>query len=251
MPCLGLGTHGLTGVTCRYVVRRALEAGYRHIDTARMYGNEADVGAGIRESGVAREDIFLTTKLCLDDLSPDGVERQVGESLRQLEIHHVDLVLVHWPSEEIPLERTLEAIERERERGRAKLVGVSNFTPSLVERALEYAPVCCNQVEYHPLLDQSRLLEQAREHGMALTACSPLARGEALRADAVRSIARERDREPAQVVLRWHQQQKGVAAIPRSSDPEHTLANLDVFDFELGDDEMSAISALARGDREV
>jgi 2,5-diketo-D-gluconate reductase B len=251
MPSLGFGTFELKGLVCREAVQVALRAGYRHLDTARMYDNERDVGAAVRQAGVPREELFLTTKVWFDDLSAEGVERQLTESLRELDTDYVDLTLIHWPNDAYPLERTLDALEKQRERGRTRLVGVSNFPPSLVERAREHVRVDCNQVEYHPLLDQSAVLGQAREHAMVLTAYSPLAQGKALGEPTVRKIASRYGREPSQIILRWLVQQDRVAAIPRSSHPEHIRRNLDVFDFSLSDADMRAVSALARGDRQV
>jgi diketogulonate reductase-like aldo/keto reductase len=251
VPSLGFGTYQLAGVIGRQAVREALETGYRHIDTARMYDNEEDVGAGLRESSIPREDIFLTTKIWFDDLSPEGVERQLTTSLDKLGCDHVDLVLVHWPNREFSLAKTLEALFEQRERGRTRLVGVSNFTPSLVQEAMQHAPICCNQVEYHPLLDQSELLELAREHGMVLTAYSPLAQGKALENETVKEIAERVGREPAQVVLRWLLQQDAVVAIPRSSKPDHIKSNFEVFDFELTVEDMTTLSDLAQGARQT
>lgn len=248
IPALGFGTYELTGVTCRIAVSRALEAGYRHVDTARMYGNERDVGAAIRESGIPRKDIFLTTKIWYEDLSAEGVEREIDAGLRDLGVDHVDLALVHWPNPDFSLRETLGALERQRERGKVRLLGVSNFTPSLVSEAREAAQICCNQVEFHPLLDQTPLLRQCRELGMVLTAYSPLAQGKVLEEDVVQRIAHRLDREPAQVVLRWHMQQ-GVAAIPRSAEPDHIRSNLEIFDFTLEPEDERAISELARGER--
>lgn len=251
VPALGFGTFELRGEVCRNAVRVALRAGYRHLDTARAYGNESEVGAAIRESGVPRDEIFLTTKVWFRDLSASGVERQVSESLRDLGTEYADLVLVHWPNDDYPLGETITALERERERGRTRLVGVSNFTPSLVEQARKHAAVCCNQVEYHPLLDQSRLLDQARRHGMMLTAYSPLAQGKALAAAAVIEIARRLDRDPAQILLRWLLQQDRVAAIPRSSRPAHIRTNLRIFDFELDASAVEVLSGLGTRDGRI
>jgi 2,5-diketo-D-gluconate reductase B len=251
LPALGLGTFELRGVTCRFAVRHAIEAGYRHIDTAAIYENEGDVGGAIAESAVPREELFLTTKLWREDLSARGVRRQLEQSLRRLRTEYVDLLLVHWPNEEYPLQRTLAAMVEQQQQGRVRLLGVSNFPPSLVLRALEHVPICCNQVEYHPLLDQSRLLEQAREREMVLTAYSPLAQGRVLAESTIVEIARRREREPAQIVLRWLVQQEPVVAIPRSAEPEHIESNLRIFDFELDAAEMQTISRLARGERQI
>jgi diketogulonate reductase-like aldo/keto reductase len=250
-PALGFGTYELSGVTCRHAVRTALDAGYRHIDTARMYDNEGDVGGAITESGLDREAIFLTTKIWREDLSPDAIRAEVDSSLMLLDTDYVDLLLVHWPNPDHPLHETLGCMMEMQEAGRTRHVGVSNFTPSLLEEALEIAPICCNQVEYHPLLDQSPLLEVVRKRNLVLTAYSPLAQGNVLGEEAVARIARRHDRSPAQIVLRWHVQQPGVAAIPRSGNDDHIRKNLEVFDFELSEEEMATLSGMARGERQV
>jgi 2,5-diketo-D-gluconate reductase B len=249
MPALGFGTFELQGIDCRYAVREALEVGYRHLDTARMYGNEGDVGGAIREAGVDRSDIFLTTKIWYDDLTPQAVRSELDRSLLELDTDYVDLLLIHWPNPDLPLQPTLEVMSRLRDEGRVRNIGVSNFTPTLVRQALEYAAVKCNQVEYHPLLDQRRLLDVVRSNDMVLVAYSPLGQGAVLREASVREIARRLGRDPAQVVLRWHVQQDAVAAIPRSSNPDHIRSNFEVFDFELDDDDMRTVSGLARGER--
>jgi diketogulonate reductase-like aldo/keto reductase len=251
MPALGLGTYKLQGVTCRQVVREALEHGYRHIDTAWMYDNQGDVGGAIQESTVDREEVFLTTKIWHEELSPEALRHEFDRSLQKLDTEFVDLLLIHWPNPDFPLGPTLVAMTDLREQGRLRHIGVSNFTPSLLEEAMKHAPIRCNQIEYHPLLDQSRQLKLLRQHGMPLVAHSPLAQGKVLEEAPVIELAERHERSPSQVVLRWQMQQEGVAAIPRSGNPDHVRANLEIFDFELGDEEMKRISDLARGERLV
>ena len=177
VPRLGFGTWQIEGSDATEAVRDALEIGYRQIDTARAYGNEAEVGAGIAGSGVDREEIFLTTKIFPGDFEPDAVKAAAEDSLRSLRTDYLDLLLLHWPDDSVPLERTLAALTELREAGRIRNLGVSNFPAGLLAQALEHAPVFCDQVEYHPFLGQDRLLELARERDVLVTAYSPLAHG--------------------------------------------------------------------------
>jgi 2,5-diketo-D-gluconate reductase B len=198
MPVLGLGTWMLTGPTCRRVVREALELGYRHVDTARLYENEAEVGAALRESGVPREELFVTTKLFAEDLAAEKVPEAVAESLAALESDWVDLLLVHWPSEEVPLEETLDALADVRARGLVRHLGVSNFPRSWLARALERSTLLCDQVEYHPYLAQDELLRACRARGIALVAYCPLARGRVPREALLARLGERHGRSAAQ-----------------------------------------------------
>lgn len=251
MPALGLGTFQLEGETCREAVRHALEIGYRHIDTAQIYGNEEQVGRALKQSGLDREEVFLTTKVWRGSLSRREVRRTSEGSLRRLGTSYVDLLLIHWPNPEVPVEESLEALEALRDEGKARVIGVSNFPPALLTRALAAAPVACNQVEYHPYLAQTDLLGLARAHGLALTAYCPLAQGKLVQDPVLADIAAGHGKTAAQVALRWLLEQEPVAALPRSSDPGHRRANFQVFDFELNEAERTRIDALARGDRVV
>lgn len=251
VPALGLGTYRLTGRACRRGVANALDIGYRHIDTAQAYGNEADVGAGIRKGEVDREEIFLTTKVWTNNLFRGRVRASAEESLSKLDTEYVDLLLIHWPTTEMELGPVLDEMLALKEEGKTRHVGVSNFTPSLMRRALSHGPIFCNQVEYHPYLDQRDLLDTAREHDVLVTAYSPIARGKVLKDPVLRKIASTHDKTPAQVSLRWLIQQDRVAAIPKASKRRHRRQNFDVFDFELSDEEMTRIFGLARGERIV
>lgn len=251
VPAIGLGTWMLTGRECRRAVETALALGYRHIDTARIYDNEPDVGKGLAASRVPREEVFLTTKVWRDELHARDVERAAERSLKLLTTPYVDLLLVHWPNPAIPLEETLGAFVRLEERGLVRHVGVSNFPPALLRRAAALAPILCNQVEMHPYLGQRELHALAERLDLLLTAYSPLARGRVERDPAVAEVARRLGRTPAQVVLRWLVGKGRVAAIPKASSPEHLAANLKIFDFELGPDDAAAIDALDRGRRIV
>jgi 2,5-diketo-D-gluconate reductase B len=249
IPKLGFGTWQLTGADCVVAVRDALELGYRHVDTARMYANEAQVGQGLHDSGLNRDEVFLTTKLWRDDLTASGVHDAVEQSLRDLRSEYVDLLLIHWPRRDVPLEETLGAMLEARAAGRVKHVGVANFPSALAREALALAPIVCDQVEYHPYLGQPAVLALARERDLMVTAYSPLAQGAALRDPVVAGIAEEHGRSASQVVLRWLLDQPHVAAIPKAASHEHRVANLAVFDFALSDEERGAIAGLERGDR--
>lgn len=248
IPALGLGTFGLTGHACVRAVGAALAAGYRHIDTAAMYGNEAEVGEGLRASGVDRDQVFVTTKVWLDDIAPRNLERSAEGSLERLGLPDVDLLLIHWPNRAVPLERSTAALCNAKRRGLARHIGVSNYTVGMLDEAVRRAsePLVTNQVEYHPYLDQTAVMSACRRHGLALTAYCPLGRAGVLEDQGIRTIAARHGRTVSQVVLRWHVQQPGVVAIPKSGTPEHIAENGDVFGFELTPQEMAAISALKR-----
>jgi 2,5-diketo-D-gluconate reductase B len=249
VPRLGFGTWQIQGEDCYAAVRDALDLGYRHIDTAQAYENEDRVGEAIADSRVARQDIFLTTKVWKDRLAYDDVISSTETSLGKLQTDYVDLLLIHWPVDDVPLEETLGAMSELRKQGKARHIGVSNFTPGLVRDALEITPIACNQVEYHPYLDQSKLVDQAAEHGMMLTAYSPLARGRVLGDEDLLDIGARYGKSAAQVALRWSIQQEPVVAIPKAASAEHRRSNLKIFDFELTDEEMRRIDAKRRDDR--
>lgn len=249
VPALGLGTFMLRGETCRRSVAHALEVGYRHVDTAQMYGNEGSVGAAIADSAVDRGDVFLTTKLANDAHAPEAVRATTEESLRRLRTDYVDLLLIHWPVGDTPFEATLDAMLDLRERGEVRHVGVSNFTPAQVERVVAHAPIFANQVEYHPYLGQADLLGLAAKHDFLLTAYAPLARGRVFGDDTIRRIAERHDVHPAQIVLRWLLSQDHVAAIPKATSAEHIESNLGALDVDLSDDEIAQIFALERNQR--
>lgn len=247
IPAIGLGTWTFDDEAAARLVSEAISVGYRHIDTAAMYQNEAGVGAGLRASDVPRSDIFLTTKVWYSDIAEGDLQRSVEASLKRLDVDYLDLVLIHWPSPTIPLSESIAALNEVIDSGYSRHIGVSNFPVALLEEAVRLSkkPLVCNQVEYHPFLNQDRLLEACRANDVALVSYCPLARGGGLVAEpAIAEAARRLDRTPAQTVLRWHVQQSGVAAIPRSSRPERIAENLRVFDFSLSDEEMAAISAL-------
>ena len=249
IPKLGFGTWQLEEAQCVRAVRDALELGYDHIDTARAYGNEAQVGQGLHDSGRNRDEIFLTTKLWYSELSAIGVHDQLEQSLRDLRTEYVDLLLIHWPNPRIELGETLGAMREAQEAGRVRHLGVSNFPSALLREALRHAPLLCDQVEYHPFLGQPQVLEVAREHDLALAAYSPLAHGAVPRDPVLSEIGDAHGKSAAQVALRWLLDQPRVAAIPKASSRERIAANIDVFDFELSDEERGRIAALERGYR--
>lgn len=245
VPALGLGTWQLTGDDCPTAVETALEVGYRHIDTAQVYGNEAEVGEGIAAAEIDREEIFLTTKLDTRNRTYQRVVDSTRESLDRLDTEYVDLLLIHQPNY-LTLashEETLRAMADLRDEGLIRHVGVSNFGVEKLRRAREVsdAPILTNQVQYHPYWDQRKLLDYCRVHDILLTAYSPLARGAVLDDPILERIGRGYDKSPAQVALRWLLQQDGVVTIPKATSREHIEANLDVFDFELSDAELREI----------
>ena len=250
MPALGLGTWPLSGEPCRDIVRAALESGWSHIDTAAMYDNEKDVGAGLRASGRARGDYFLTTKVWHDRLDPELMLRSCEDSLDRLGLEQVDLFLIHWPNAYVPLKEQMEGLLEVRARGWARAIGVSNFTAALVREAQDLAggALSINQVEYHPQLSQKAVRAALDAAGMGLTAYSPIQKGAVRDQQVIRDIAKRHGKSEVQVTLRWLMQQDDVAAIPKTATPGRLAENAAIFDFELSEDEMDAIFALGSGE---
>ena len=252
IPALGFGTWQLNGDDARDGVADALAQGYRHIDTAQIYKNEAEVGAGLAASGVPRGDVFLTTKVWRSNLAPAALAASVDESLDTLGTDYLDLLLIHWPNEDVPLAETLGALDRVRQAGKTRLVGVSNFPSEMLRRALEIDPqLATNQVEYHPFLGQDRLLDAVRQREMALTAYSPLAQGDVLRDDTIRGIADAHDAGPAQIALAWLLGQDRVVAIPKASSAAHRASNLAAAEITLTKEERAQLDALPKNRRLV
>lgn len=247
IPALGFGTYLLKGGEARRMTEYALSIGYRHIDTAQMYGNETDVGAGITASSVPRDEIFLTTKVWPDQFRDGDLQKAAADSLKKLATDAVDLLLLHWPNPQIPLAETIGALNDVKNKGMAKHIGISNFTTPLMAEAigLSDAPLVVNQVEYHPYLSQATLLKALRQQDMALTAYSPLARGSIAKDKTLQTIAADHGKTAGQVALRWFMQQPQVSAIPKAASEAHAQANLAIFDFALSETEMALISALA------
>jgi len=256
IPVIGYGTWPLKDEECARGVATALQCGYRHIDTAEMYGNEAAVGEGLRASGVPRDEIWLTTKVWWENIGDGPLQRSAEASLKRLGVDQVDLLLIHWPSKTIPLAESIRALNDAKRRGLTRHIGVSNFPTRMLDEAvaLSEAPLIANQCEYHPHLDQSKVLAACRRHGMAFVSYCPLGRGAVggvLEEPVVREIADRLGRTPAQVVLRWHIQQPSVVAVPKSGNPKRIAENFDVFNFALDDADMQRLSALARPDGRV
>ena len=245
MPAIGFGTMELPHRPAE-LVAAAIAVGYRHIDTARKYGTEERVGEGIRASGIARDELFITTKVTEENAREADFLRSAETSLKALGLDHVDLLLVHWPQPKVPFAETLGALAKAKRSGLTRHIGVSNFTLAMLDEAVHVCPepLVTNQIEYHAYLPQDRMIAALRRHGMILTAYCPVARGQLLDDPVVGEIAKARGKTHAQICLRWLIQQPMVAAVPRALEEAHIAENLDVFDFSLSDDEMRRISAL-------
>jgi diketogulonate reductase-like aldo/keto reductase len=247
IPVIGLGTWQLNGDVGTNITREALKLGYRHLDCALIYGNEKEVGEGLRASGVKREDVFITTKVPHTELAPANLEKAVKQSLSNLGVSDVNLLLIHWPNPDVPLADTMGAMCRMKKAGLARHIGVSNFTVALVEEAVKLSsePIVTNQVEWHPYLDESKVKAACDKHGIAVTAYCPIARGRAGGDEVLAAIGTKHGKTAGQVSLRWLVQ-KGAIVIPRTSKVERLVENKDIFDFSLGDAEMKQIDALAK-----
>lgn len=253
VPVLGFGTWLLKGDQARTMVAEALALGYRHIDTAQIYRNEAEVGQGLNDSGVQRDDIFLTTKVWPDNYSAGHFLPSVRESLDKLGVDQVDLLLLHWPNCEVPLAQTLDWLAEAQQAGLTRHIGISNHPAALMreaEKRLGKNRLVTNQAEYHALLSQQTLLAEVRRQQMLFTAYCPLAQGRLLNHPLLVDIARKHGKHETQVALRWLIEQEGVVAIPRSSSVAHAKSNLEIFDFQLSADDSRAIAAL-QGDTRV
>jgi diketogulonate reductase-like aldo/keto reductase len=252
IPTLGFGTSPMVSGVSPDTVIAALKAGYRHIDTGRKYGTEGAVGDAIRASGVARKDIFLTTKVSHENLRTDDFAKSVDESLAALKVDYIDLLLIHWPNPHISLSETMPALAKAKRQGLTRHIGVANFNIALLDQAIGLCPepLAAVQAEYHPYLDQSKLLAAVRQRGLGFIAYCPLGRGRLFNDPVLAEIAEARGRSIAQVALRWLLQQN-VAAIPGSSNPQRIADNIDVFNFTLSDVEMKRISALKRPDGRI
>lgn len=248
IPLLGLGTWELRDRACARVVEQAFRLGYRHVDTAEIYGNEASVGEGLRASGVKRNEVFVTTKIWPAHYAPPAFERAARECLVRLRLSEVDLLLMHWPNPQIPLSETIGALNKVKRDGLTRHIGVSNFNTALLEAAVKASaePLVCNQVECHPFLDQSKLIAACRQNGMAVVAYSPIAQGSVGDNDTLTRIGAAHRKTAAQISLRFLVQQN-IAVIPRTSKVERLTENAAIFDFELSAQEMAEISGLARG----
>lgn len=249
VPKLGWGTWQITGRDASEGVQDALALGYRHVDTARMYDNEEAIGAGLKASDVDRGEIFLTTKVWLDDFVRDRLIAAAEDSLRRLQTDYVDLLLLHWPNPDVPIAESMSALRELQDRGLIRHLGVSNFTTALLDEAMRHGPVFANQVEFHPYLGQPLLLRQAREHDLLLEAYSPFAQGRLLDDPVLAEIGETHGKTAAQVALRWLLDQPQICALPKASSHERRAQNLAVFDFALSDEERGRIAGLERGER--
>lgn len=250
IPAIGLGTSGLRGGDCVRAVETALAVGYRHIDTAVMYGNETEVGQALKSSRMPRDHVFVTTKVLPGDIGAGDLQKSARDSLRRLGLDQVDLLLIHWPNKAIPLSASIGALCDAKKQGLARNIGVANFPVAMLDLAVRLAAshgqkLAANQCEYHPRLDQTKLLAACRSHGVVFVAYSPIGKGGFDTDPVVGAIARRLGKTPAQIVLRWHMRQAGVAAIPKSGRRAHLIENIEVFDFDLTDADMKVISALA------
>ena len=245
IPLLGLGTWELRGTQCAEVVERALHMGYRHIDTAYMYKNQDAVGQGLRKSGIRREDIFLTTKIWQDALRYDQVMAQFQTCMDQLKVDYVDLLLIHWPNEAVPLGETLRAFDEIQATGQTRHIGVSNFSNAQVDQAIQLAqaPICTNQVECHVSHFQGSEWQHCTNNGVVLTAHRPLAVGAAANDATLAEIGAARSKSAAQVALRWLVQRQ-IIAIPKASSEAHLRDNMDIFLWALTEGEMQRIDRL-------
>jgi diketogulonate reductase-like aldo/keto reductase len=252
IPAVGFGTSPMTGGMSAEIVAAALAAGYRHIDTARKYGTERAVGEAMRASGLPRSDIFLTTKVSHENLRAADFARSVDDSLAALGVEYVDLLLVHWPNPNIPVAEVVPSLAKAKREGLARHIGVANFNITLLDQAIALCPepLAALQAEYHPYLDQSKLVGAVRARGLVYIAYCPLGRGRLFGDPVLAEIARAHGRSVAQVALRWLFQQN-IASIPFSSQPQRIRDNFAIFDFALSDDEMRRISALKRPDGRV
>lgn len=251
IPLAGLGTWDLRGRDCARLVEQAIRIGYRHIDTAQMYGNEREVGEGVRASG-KRSEVFVTTKVQPQNLSPPELVKSVKESLAHLRLTEIDLLLIHWPNPRVPLAETIGAMCKMKSDGYTRHIGVSNFTIALMKEAVSLSsePLVCNQIECHPFIDQSAVIAAARSHGMAVIAYSPIAKGGAKSDAVLTEIGKAHGKSASQVCLRWLVQQ-GIAVIPRTSKVERLEENFSIFDFELTADEMARVASLSGRNRRL
>lgn len=253
IPALGFGTFRMPDDDVHRILPQALKLGFRHVDTAQIYKNEQAVGDVLANSGIPRQDIFLTTKVWVDRVGHDAFIASVDESLKKLKTDYVDLLLLHWPQSEMPLADRIGALNDLRKAGKVKNIGVSNFSTALMAEAVKLsdAPIVNNQVEYHPYLDQSKVLGEAAKTGMSLTAYYLMADGVVPKDEALKDIGAKHGKTAAQVVLRWAVQQKDVIALSKTATESRLPENFEIFDFALSEEEMAAVHKLARADSRI
>lgn len=252
IPVLGLGTWQSKGQDCIDIVSQALQMGYEHIDTAQAYDNEKEVGQGIKQSGVSRDKFFLTTKIFPDDMKfePEKLQAAAKRSLENLDTDYVDLLLLHWPDDRVPLSETMPALCDLQKQGLTRHIGVSNFNIANLMEAKKHAdvPIVVNQVEFHPFIKQNTLQTFLHNHHILLEAYSPLARGDVFDNETIKEIADKHGVTPAQVSLAWILSDKERLAIPKTANPDHLQGNLDAINIELSAEELEKIGSLARSD---
>ena len=251
LPRLGLGTFRMQGEACRAAVESALALGYRHIDTAEMYGNEEAIGAAIAAAGVARRDLHVTTKVWNENLAPDAIRRAFDASLKKLRLDQIDLYLVHWPAKNMNLPKMFETLLKLKAEGRTRAIGVANFNIALLKTVVEEikAPIACNQVEYHVMLDQTRLRKYMAAKSIPLVAYCPLAQGRVAADATLMAIGRKHGASAAQVALKGLLDHDDVLAIPKASRAESQKANLDALNVGLDDEDLQAIAGLPKNKR--
>jgi 2,5-diketo-D-gluconate reductase B len=253
IPAIGFGTYGMERAEMLRMIPAALNGGFRHIDTAQIYRNEAEVGECTVSSGVPRSELFITTKVWVANYPASRFAASVDQSLRNLQTDYIDLLLLHWPHDGVPLADQIGLLNETVRSGKVRHIGVSNFNRRLLEQAigLSAAPLVTNQFEYHPYLSQSLLAGATRRAGLAVTAYCAMAVGRVLGDPTLAEIAASHGRSIPQVVLRWLVQQGGLVALSRTTNPGRVAENLAIFDFELGEDEMAAIQTLAMPDGRI
>ena len=247
IPALGLGTWQLRGPDCTRAIRTALDLGYRHFDTAARYANESEVGAALNSSNIPRDQLFVTTKVWPDHFRAADLKRSADESLKRLTLDYVDLLLLHWPNDSVPLSETIAALNEVAAAGKTRSIGVSNFSIDLLNQsiALSERPIVNNQVKFHIQEPQTALLEHARRQNVTITAYSPLAKGNLAEDPVLARIGAKHGKSASQVALRWLVQQDGVCVIPKATREPNLRSNLGIFDFTLDAADLEELSKLA------
>ncbi len=251
IPLLGFGTWKLEGSTATKAVAHALNTGYRHVDTADVYGNHREVGEALKQSTVEREDIFLTTKVWRDHFHDGDLQESAKRLLGELQVEYVDLLLLHWPNKDVPLQETIGALQAVKDEGLTRAIGVSNFTVAHLKEAQQYSKdIAVNQVEFHPTLRQNQLLQYCQSEGIVLTAYSPLGRTEDLDHPVVQKLVETYERSASEIILAWLRQ-KGIVAIPKASSSEHIEQNFQSLDFELPEEDIATIEGIEPSDNRL
>lgn len=244
VPAIGLGTYKLTGPPAIDIISKAIQIGYRHLDTAQLYDNEKEVGIAVKNSGIARNEFFITTKVWPSNLGKEKFLPSVEESLLKLKMDYVDLLLIHWPHQELHVEDYVNTLMQAQQIGYAKTIGVSNFNITQLKQAKNTgAEVVTNQIEFHPWINQTKLYNWMLENHISLTAYCPLGQGKLMTYKKLEALAAEYARTPAQIILRWMMQKESVLAIPKSSNIYRLKDNISIFDFELSEKEIEMIDA--------